>query len=412
MRLRLPLIAATLMLAMPLFAENWPEYRGPSADGIVKAIGLPTKWSDKENVKWKTPLPGRAWSSPVIWDNQIWLTNATPDGTEMYAVCIEKKTGKILLNEKLFTNTSPQEIHKLNSYGSPSPVVEKGRVYVHFGTYGTACYDTNTLKKLWSRTDLSCTHSVGPGSSPVLYKNSLILTMDGIDVQYMIALNKETGDTVWKTPRRIDYSNTHEEMRKSFCTPRIVETATGPQLISQAAQAAFAYNPDTGKEIWRIPFVGYSNASRLLVGHDMAYFCTGFNRAELIAVRLDGKGDLSQSKIAWRYGKAVPTKPSPLLVDDLLYLISDGGIVTCLEAKTGNEVWKERLEGNYSASPIVTNNLIYFFSQEGKATLLKTGRKFEKVGENTMSKGFMASPAVSGKNLYLRTEDALYCIGD
>lgn len=398
-----------------LAEDNWPDYRGPKADGHSEAKGLPITFSDTQNVKWKTSIHGRGWSTPIIWGEQIWMTTATPDGKEMFVVCVHRDTGKVLLDRKLFTNAEPDVIHDLNSYASPSPVIEAGRVYVHFGNYGTACLDTKTLQTVWERRDLPCKFSVGPGSSPLLYHNLLILTMDGIDKQYVIALDKKTGKTVWNKTRSViphnSASGTEEnERHKSFNTPALTTLNGKPVLLSPAAQAAYAYDPETGEELWQVRHDGYSGSSRTLVGEGMAFINTGFDRASLLAVRLDGKGDITSSHIAWKVSRAVPFKTSPLLIDGLLYMVNDGDIMTCLDAKTGTEVWQQRLGGQHSASPLYADGRIYCFSEEGKIRVLKPGRAFELLGESTMPDGFMASPAVSGKAFFLRTKTHLYRI--
>jgi outer membrane protein assembly factor BamB len=397
--------------------ENWPDYRGPHADGHSAATGLPLTFSATQKVTWKTPIHGRGWSSPIIWGEQIWLTTATPDGREMFVVCVHRETGKILLDKRLFTNAEPETIHDFNSYASPSPVIEAGRVYVHFGNYGTACLDTKTFETVWQRRDLPVHFSVGPGSSPVLYKDLLFLTMDGIDVQYVVALNKKTGKTVWKKDRETDWNQgdrvaaQSEENRKSFTTPSLITIEGKPVLLSPAAKAVYAYEPETGKELWHIRHNGYSGSSRSLVGQGMAFVNIGYDRSELLAVRLDGnKGNVTDSHIAWQVNRAVPYKPSPLLVDDLLFMVSDGGIVTCLEAKTGTAIWQERIGGQYSASLLCAEGRIYCCSEDGKVVVFKAGRKFEKQAENMLPDGFMASPAISGKALFLRSKTHLYRI--
>ena len=225
------LLGLVLALSSPP-KEVWTEFRGPNGTGTVADTMVPTVWSETQAVKWKTPIPGRGWSSPVIWGNQIWMTSATEDGKQMFVYCVDKQTGKVLHQRLLFENATTEPIHETNSYASPTPVIEAGRVVVHFGTYGTACIDTKTFKTIWQRRDLKCQHSVGPGSSPILYNNRVILTFEAIDVQYMIALDMKTGDTVWKTPRSTKLSQVSAEERKAFSTPIIVQVNNQPMLIS------------------------------------------------------------------------------------------------------------------------------------------------------------------------------------
>lgn len=416
--MRIHLLSALLVFAFAssvVFADadttdNWPQFRGPAGNGHSKATGLPVTWSESENVKWKTPIHGRGWSSPVIWGEQIWMGTATPDGKKMYAVGVHKDTGKILYDILLFENEKPRFCHPMNSYASPSPVIEQGRVYMHFGSYGTACLDTATGKTLWSRRDLPCDHYRGPGSSPILFENLLIVHFDGYDFQYLVALDKETGKTVWKRDRDIDYQTTNGDLKKAYCTPILIEVDGQLQLVSPAAKATIAYDPRTGEPIWKVRYQQHSATARPLFAFGKVYLNTGFPKAQLWAVRPDGKGDITDSHVAWRATKAIGSKPSSLIVDDLIYVISDGGVASCLEAKSGKEVWTERLGGKYSASPLYADGHIYFFSHEGKATVIKPGREYKEVAVDQLDDGFMASPAVTGKALILRTTTHLYRI--
>ena len=391
---------------------NWPDYRGPNADGHSASTGLPLTWSDTQNVKWKTPIHGRGWSSPIVWGSQIWMTTATPDGAEQFVVCVDRETGKVLLDKRLFTNSNPEPVADINCYASPSPVIEEGRVYVHFGRYGTACLDTKSYNVLWSRRDLVCTHSVGPGSSPILFGNTVILTLDGTDQQFSVALDKRTGTTVWKVDRATHWGEGSpgqpNPRHKSFNTPVIFNVNGQLQMISPGAQAVFAYDPIDCREIWRVRFDGYSNAARTLYGNGLIYVITGYDHSDLLAIRPEGQGDLTEKGIAWKCTKGVPFKPSALLVDDLFYMVNDTGTLTCLDAKTGAEVWKERIGGDFSASPLYADGRIYFFNERGKSVVIKPGRTFQVLAENSLPAGFMASPAVTGKSLILRTKTHLY----
>jgi outer membrane protein assembly factor BamB len=400
--------------------DQWPDFRGPAGDGHSRGVGIPPAWSETENVRWKIPVAGRSWSSPVLWGSQVWLTSAAEDGHRMWAMCVELATGRVLMNRTLFTNTELEEQgpgHDSNSYASPSPVIEEGRVYLHFGKYGTACLDTRTFRTLWERRDLLCTHSAGPGSSPVLYRNLLILTFDGIDVQYLAALDTRTGRTVWKTPRSVDWrlldppgKTPDVQQRKAFSTPFLTTWEGKPVLISSGARATCAYDPDTGRELWKVTYKGFSNAARPVAANGLVYVTTGYPRAELLAIRLGGEGDVTGTHVAWQSARNVPLNPSPLLLDGLLYLINGGGILTCLEAASGREVWQERLEGPFSASPVLVEGRIFLFNEVGKAWVLEPGRRFAKVAQNQLESGLMGSPAVVGRSMVLRTKTHLYCI--
>jgi outer membrane protein assembly factor BamB len=398
--------------------EQWSSYRGPTDQGHSQSKDLPLRWSETENVAWKTPLTGKAWSSPVIWDDRIWLTTAPEDGTQLTALCISKTSGKILIRKQLRVVAAPQYCHPFNSYASPSPVIEEGRVYVSFGAPFTGCLDSKTGEVLWQRT-FTCNHFRGPGSSPFIYKNLLILHFDGSDNQFVVAMDKLTGKTVWKTNRTMDYHdldpstgepNREGDFRKAYSTPVIAEAQGQPVLISLGSMALYGYDPLTGKERWRAEFVGsHSGACRPVIGHGLVFAPMGA-KGELWAVRPDGSGVVTDTHLAWKSKRGVPRRPSPLLVDDLLFTVDDGGVASCLEAKTGKEVWKERLGGNYSASPIYAGGRIYFGDQDGKSTVIKAGREYQVLGVNRLDDGFMASPAVSDNALYLRTKSALYRI--
>ncbi len=411
-----------LLSSLANAGENWPQFRGPTGDGQSDAVGLPVTWSETENVVWKTAIHGRAWSSPVVWGDQIWITTATEDGLQMFAVGVDLRTGKVRRDLKIFENAEDdiQTTHEFNSFASPTPVIEQGRVYVHFGTYGTACLDTKTGKKLWERRDLNCDHFRGPGSSAFLFDDLLILHYDGFDVQFVVALNKTTGKTVWKTERTTDFKGIDGDFRKAFSTPILIRAVGRLQLISPGSKAAMAYDPRTGKELWKTHWEGYSTSSRPLFGHGLVFISTGISSPELWAIRPDGRGDVTDSHVVWKLGKGIPGKPSPLLIGEMLFIIDDHGVASCVEAKTGKIAWRQRIGGEHSASPIFAHGRIYCFSQDKKATVLAPSRRFEEqatnqlalnvLAENELDEGFMASPAVVGKALILRTKTHLYRI--
>lgn len=421
-------LAATLAQA----AEdlNWPQYRGPRGDGHTTSTGLPLHWSETENVMWQTPIPGKAWASPVIWGNQVWLANATEDGTELSAVCVDRDSGQVVRDLHLFHVERPQYCHPFNSYASPTPVIEEGRIYVTFGSPGTACVDTRTGQKLWERRDFVCNHYRGAGSSPIVYGDLLIMQFDGSDHQFIVALDKRTGKTVWETPRSIDFKDldpdgkpfSEGDLRKAFATPDVATLDGQPTLLSQGAKALYAYDPLTGQEWWRVEERNNHSAStRVVLGHGLIFAPSGFSSGQLMAIRSGKKGEVidanaatkpdTQLQVVWMTKRGVPKKPSLALVGDLLFGIEDGGVGTCWEATTGKVVWNERIGGNYSASLLVAENHVYYFSEEGKTTVVAADtREFKKLGESKLGDGFMASPAVSGKALFLRSRTKLYRI--
>lgn len=433
------LVCAAALASRALAGEHWPQFRGPRGDGHSEARGLPLTWSEERNVRWKTPLPGRAWSSPVIWDRQIWLTTATTDGKVLSVLCVDRDTGQVIRDQKLFEVEKPQYCHPFNSYASPTPVIEAGRLYVTYGAPGTACLDTHTGKVLWDRRDLECNHYRAAGSSPILHGDLLIMNFDGSDHQFVVALDKRTGQTVWRTERSIDFKDldadgkpmVEGDFRKAFATPHVATLQGRPVLLSSGAKAHYAYEPLTGRELWRVEErTCHSCSSRPVVGHGLVYFLTGWSQGQLLAVQPGGPGDVidangelpanpdARLKLAWKYRKSVGRKPSLILANGLIFTIHDDtGVVTCLDAVTGEEIWTERIGGNHSASPLCAEGRLYFFSQEGKTTVLEAGRRFKVLAENLLQPepveppaGFMASPAVAGKALFLRTRTHLYRI--
>ena len=391
--------------------QGWTDYRGPNLNGHSAAQNIPLSWNDSSNVAWKTPMPGRGWSSPVILNNKIWLTTALNDGKNLNLLAINSTSGKIEFNLNLFKRDSLQENHPLNSYASPSPVVEDGKVYANFGTYGTACVDTESGEIIWKRSDFHCEHEVGPGSSPFLYENLLILTYDGTDVQFLVGLDKETGKIIWKRNRDVDLKDQSPESRKAFTTPIIGKINGEDQLISVGPHIVAGYNPQTGERVWHANFKGFSGSSRPLVVENKLFFNTGFGPSAVIALKLGGEGNVTDS-IAWINKKSTQARSSALYIDSLLYMVNTGGQAKCFVAETGEELWTERVGRFTSSSPIYVGGNIYTFDEEGLITIFKPGRVFQKIGENQMRDGFMASPAIVGDSLFLRSKSQLYKIVD
>jgi outer membrane protein assembly factor BamB len=415
----LPFLLLALSLPAMRGAENWPQFRGPDGTGHSDARGLPLQWSETRNVVWKTAIHDRGWSSPVIYGKQIWLTSASKDGRELFVLCIDRDSGKILRDWKLFDVAQPQFVHPFNTPASPTPVIEAGRVYITFGAAGTAAIDTNTFRVLWERRDIECNHFRGAGSSPVLFANLLLMHFDGSDRQFVMALDKTTGKTVWQTNRSIDFQDLDKngkpvdegDQRKAFSTPHVVRINGRWEMISLGAKAAYSYDPFTGKELWRVEERGQHSAStRPVLGHGMIFFPTGFAVGQLFAVRTGGEGLITGTHVAWKVRRGVSNKPSILLVDDLIYMIGDAGIASCIDARSGEQVWQQRIGGEYSASPVYADGRLWFFSEDGKTTVLKPARVFEQLAENRLDEGFLASPAIAGKAFFLRTRTHLYRI--
>ena len=397
---------------------EWTHFRGSNLDGISLDKSAPLNWTETDNIAWKSATEGRGWSSPVVFKDQIWYTTATPDGKEMFAICTDFNTGQNLFNIKVFQPDTIYRKHAINSYATPTPCIEEGFVYVHYGRYGTACLSTVTGQIIWSRTDLQCEHIQGPASSPILYKNMLILHMEGSDIQYIIALDKSSGETVWRTDRPKEcYAPLEWIGKKAYITALIVEVNGKDLLISNGAAVCIAYDPETGKEIWRIVQGEDSTIAMPTEEDGILYFYTGFVTppggdlyAELLAVDPDGKGDIAASNILWRVKSPVLQLLTPLVKDGLLYTIDSEGTLLCVDAKTGETVWSEKLKGKYNSSPVYIAGHIYFNSIRGKTLVIKEGRELEIVALNSLDGEIWATPAVVNGAILMRTSKYLYKI--
>lgn len=415
--------------AAPLQAANeWPQFRGPTGDGHAVTKNLPLTWYETDNIRWKTPIHDKGWSSPVVWGDQIWLTTVKekyaddapkentqkkipkPDWIEMYAVCVDKTTGKLVRDIMLHKEEKADYCHSYNSYATPTPVVEDGRVYCHFGSHGTFCVDTKTGQKIWERLDLKCDHWRGPGSSPIVHGNLLFLTFDGYDLQYVTALNKMDGKSVWKKDRKIKYGSTNPDLYKAYSTPSILEVNGKEQLISPSAECTIAYDPKTGAEAWRIHHGGMNAACKPVFGHDMIFLSSGHTQ-NILAVKQGKTGMLAPEDIVWRTPKAGPSRPSFLLIGDLLFTVSDNGVASCVDAKTGKQHYQERLDGKFCASPTLAEGRIYLFDEDGKGQVIAAGKEFNVLAQNKLDAGCMATPAFVDDAIYVRTKTHLYCIG-
>lgn len=408
------LLSSSALLIAPLSAnEDWPEFRGPGGQGHSQAKDVPVKWGPNKNITWKTSIPGIGWSSSIIVGSQIFLTTAIPKGENNYtlhALCVNADDGKILWNVEVFNEQAdkPARMHKKNSHASPSPIFEDGKVYVHFGHDGTACLNADDGKILWKQTELRYNPVHGNGGSPIIVDDDLIFNCDGGENPFIVALEKDSGKVVWKTFRDVVV-----ERPFSFSTPLLIEVNGKRQLISPASGAVIAYDPNDGKEIWRCGYgQGYSVVPRPLYAHGLVYVSTGFNRAKLMAIRPDGKGDVTETHLAWIHEKNVPKESTPIIVDDFLYMNDGKGEATCLDAKSGEVIWQERLtKNNYSASPVYVGGLIYFHDGEGVTTVIKPGRKLEVVATNDLGEPGLSSFAVTDGALLIRTGSTLYRIG-
>jgi outer membrane protein assembly factor BamB len=431
-----PLALLTVFSLSLSAADSWPGFRGPTGNGHAVCKSAPTQWAEKgdkqENIRWKTAIHGKGWSSPVVLDNQVWVTTADevldpnppvvkggPPGNPVkevsyFAVCVDRASGKVVHDVKLRTEAKPAYCHPFNSYATPTPFVEPGRVYASFGSHGTFCVDTTTGKALWERLDLKCDHFRGPGSSPVVYGDLLYLIFDGADLQYVIALDKKTGETKWKTDRKIKYSSDNGDIKKAYATPVLFTVSGKEMLVCPSAECTMAYDPKTGEELWRFTHGGMNGSARAVMDGAVLYLNSG-HTAKLFALKADGlSGAVPKSAVAWESGKDVKNvsvRPSLLVANGLLFMVSDSGFATCVDAKTGKLLWNERLDGEFSASPVLAGGNVYFCNQSGKTFVVKADREYSLASENRLADGFMASPAIAGDELFLRTRTNLYAIG-
>ncbi|MCA9128096.1 MAG: PQQ-binding-like beta-propeller repeat protein [Planctomycetales bacterium] len=417
-----------ILICAHVFAQ-WPDRHGPDLTGVVPAkdaVGLPVHWSETENIAWKAALHDEGHSSPVVGDGKIWLTAATEDGKKQYVIAVDESSGEVLFDKLLFENDEVEPLGGavgFNNYAAPSCTLGPGAVYVHFGSYGTARLDAKTADVVWQRRDLDCRHFRGPGSSPILYGNKLILTFDGIDQQYTTALDCETGRTLWRTDRSTDYNDLDDnglpqrdgDFRKAYCTPGIASLGEQTQLLSVGSRAMQSYDIDSGKELWTLRHDSYNAGIRplWLPIEQLALINTGSRGAQLVAVKLDAttKGDITETHVAWTVKNGNPRFAKPIYHQGRVYQISDLGVATCIDASNGKSLWQARVPGNYRSSPILANDLLYFFSEEGLGTVIKAQDSFERLAANDVPElGTTACPGVSQGAIFVRGKTHLYKI--
>lgn len=393
---------------------EWNQFRGGRGDGTSQAAGIPTTWSETDHIAWKTPIWGKGWSSPVTWKQQIWLTTATLDGRRLAVMCLDRKTGKILHDKTVFAPKNPQYSHPFNSYATPTPWVEEGRVYVHFGSLGTACLDTRSCDVIWKRDDLPCDHFRGPASSVSISDNTLFLPFDGSDVQYVAALDKRTGKTIWRTDRNVDFGAKGGAYKKAFSTARTITHDGRSQVVVPAAMATMSYDPATGKELWRVTHGGANVSCPPLFQNGVLYFNSGDVTNLLMAVRPDGHGDVTKTHVKWSTMRGVPSRPSVLLTGQSVYMVSNDGVASCVNIQTGKTRWTTRLTGKFCASPILVGKRIFCFEEERGIchVFAADPQKYRQLATNTLANSFMASPAVTEGLLVLRSKKHLYGITD
>ena len=388
-------------------AADWPQFRGPTGQGHAPDAAVPLTWSETENVVWKAPVPGRGWSSPVVADGRVWLTTAVTDpasGSSLRLLAYDAATGDRILDAEVFGSDETGLLNPKNSFASPTPVLDPdgARVYTHFGASGTAAVST-AGEVLW-RTRFPYVSQHGNGGSPILHGGLLVVSIDGYDTAYLVAVDAGSGEERWRAVRP-------DPVSQAYSTPLSIRVGGRDQIVNVSAFRASGHDPETGAEIWRVRYPnGFSNVPRPVYGHGLVYLSTGFQSPTLLAVRADGTGDVTRSHVAWRLRRGAPLTPSPLLVGDELYMVTDFGIATCVDAHTGAIHWQQRLGGNHSASPLFAGGRVHFQNEEGVTTVLAPGTEFEVLARNRLDGLTLASPAVADGALFLRTDSHLYRI--
>lgn len=408
---------------------DWPDRHGPTMDGHVPvkdAENLPLSWTESDNQSWSTPLHDEGHSSPVIADGRVWLTAASEDGLKQYVIAIDENDGRVLHDKLLFENETVESLGGavgFNNYAAPTCVLGAGSVFVHFGSYGTAKLDAESASVIWQRRDLECRHYRGPGSSPVLVDGRLILTFDGVDQQYTIALDAKNGETLWRTDRSTDYGDLDEtgqpkregDLRKAYCTPGIAEVDGRKQILSVGSRAMQSYDLATGKELWTVRHGEYNAAIRplWLPKEGLVILNTGSRGARLITVRLDEttRGDVTDTHVVWSRDKGNPRFAKPVYHHGRLFQCTDNGVLACIDAASGDQIWKGRIRGNYRSSPVLAGENIYFFSEEGRGSVLKAGDKFDELAASEVDEmGTTACPAICDGAIFIRGKTHLFKI--
>jgi outer membrane protein assembly factor BamB len=400
--------------------NSWTHFRGDHLDGQAKGHSYPVMFGEEQNVVWKTEISGLAWSSPVVLGDQIWITTATRNGDKLSALCLDFETGDIVAEILLFEPGQVQNIHATNSFATPTPALEAGYIYVHYGTFGTACISTSDFSVVWMRSDMNCDHMQGPASSVVLHGDMLIVHIEGTDVQYIAALDKRTGKTIWKTHRPADlYRDIPPVYKKAYTTPIVVNLNGKDVLVSNGAQLCVAYDIQTGKELWSFWYGHDSTVGMPLVYGDIVYFNSGWifeedkaGYVKFFAVNPAGSGDITQTNLLWKLEEDIPQITTPVIADGRIYMVHERGTLTCVDALTGYVLWKERLKGQFNASPVYAGGYIYIPEVRGTVYIIKPGALYEPVGENRLEGTIKATPAFAGGNIILRTENNLYRIGN
>lgn len=395
-----------------VWSNDWPQFRGPGGQGHAEGVEVPLRWGpNDEEISWKVAIAGKAWSSPILVGDRVYLTTAveSASGLSLRALAVSLGNGKTIWDEEVFAKPDVGAFHKKNSHASPTPVYEEGKLFVHYGHHGTACLAADSGKTLWKQESLVYPPLHGNGGSPILLGDKLIFSCDGREDPFIVALDKSNGKVAWKTSREVEVSRPF-----SFSTPLAIQVKGGWQVVSPASGAVISYDPETGKEIWRSRYgEGYSVVPRPLYAHGLVYVCSGFGTATLYAIDPTGTGDVTESHVRWEVGRRIPKESSPIIVGDYLFVNDDKGILSCIQAKTGKQVWQKRVDGSggFSGSPVYAGGHLFFHNGDGITTVIKPATAFERVAENRIGEYGLSSFAVAKDGFVVRTEKSLMKIG-
>lgn len=396
---------ASLLITLCIFVlEDWSQFRGPNSSGHVPYKNMPQNWSDDAPLAWKVPIPGLGWSSPVIVAGKIYLTTAVAEGEglSLRALCLDAQTGKTIWDREVRSVSSAPKIHAKNSHASPTPIVIDNSLFVHYGPLGMARLKRADGAIEWLCTELDYPPMHGSGGSPFLADGKLVVVCDGSVQPFVAAVDANTGKVIWKTLRSVEARISH-----SFVTPLVAEVDGKKQVLAPGPDHFAAYDLETGKELWIIKAPGWSVVPQPIVTHGMVIYNHDYDNPELIAAKLGGSGDVTDTNIVWRLKRGAPSTPTPLLVGEELYFVSDNGIASCVNVLTGEKYWTERLGGDFSASPLLINGNILFLDENGKATWVKASKSFETLGTNEITGRTLATPGFDAEAMYLRTDEFL-----
>jgi outer membrane protein assembly factor BamB len=405
-------IATVLLMQAGVLAENWPEFRGPTRQGISSETGLPTRWSSTENVVWKTPIPGQGWSSPIVWEDRVFLTSTTENGVICHVICLNRRDGKILWDKEVFTQRPTRKEGK-NSHATPTPITDGQRVYAFFSSGSAVALDFDG-NITWTNRDHKFYSQHGMSASPLIHKDLLIVPFDTSsdgedklvgwqkpwDQSYVLALDKNTGKEKWRGKRGLS--------RIAHVSPVVAEVDGKPQLLSGAGDVVQGFDLESGERIWSARSEGEGVVPSLVIGEGMVFSVSGFGDAALRAMKLGGKGEVTATHMAWEQKKIVPMLSSPVLVNGLLFIVKENGMAACIDAKNGEIVWQKSIGGKFSASPVAAEGRICFLSESGETTIIEAAREFKEVGRSSLNEMCQASMAISQKQLFIRTAGNLY----